>query len=380
MQKRVAILGSTGSIGSQTLEVISHFTDHFYPAYLAINSNTKVLSEQIRRFRPKGVVIQDEISTKEIQKEFGHSIEILTGEEGLEEIVQRSDVDIVVSALVGFTGLRPTIKAIEAGKKIALANKETLVVAGEIIMPLIEKYNVDLIPVDSEHSAIFQCLAGELPNKVAKIILTASGGPFRTTPKAELKHVTIDQALAHPNWKMGNKITIDSATLMNKGLEVIEAHWLFGQPVDNIEVVIHPQSIIHSMVEFVDGSVKAQLGMPDMKIPIQYALTYPSRTAANYPRVHFPSLGEMTFFEPDTERFPCLRLAYEALHAGGTVPTVMNAANEIAVSKFLARKITFVDIPELIEKAMSRHSSTTHPTLEDIIEADRWAREFTLNN
>ncbi|MEW5797892.1 MAG: 1-deoxy-D-xylulose-5-phosphate reductoisomerase [Bacteroidota bacterium] len=380
MRKNLAILGSTGSIGNQTLEVISQFPGEFHPQYLVVNKNTKMLSEQIRRFRPKGVVILDEDSSNDIRREFEGQVEILCGRSGIDDVVQRPDVDIVVSALVGFIGLLPTIKAIEAGKKIALANKETLVVAGEIMMPLVEKYKVDLLPVDSEHSAIFQCLVGELPNKVAKIILTASGGPFRTKSKEELSTVTIEQALNHPNWKMGNKITIDSATLMNKGLEVIEAHWLFGQPADRIQVVVHPQSIIHSMVEFVDGSVKAQLGVPDMKIPIQYALTYPSRSASKSSRVHFPTLGEMTFYEPDIERFPCLRLAYEALKAGGTTPAVMNAANEVAVSKFLSGKNSFMDIPRTIECAMEKHSPSASPSLNSIVEADAWAREFAMNN
>ncbi len=378
--KNIAILGSTGSIGTQTLEVISNFPREFRTAYLSAHTNTDVLIEQIDRFKPKGVVVLDERSAKKVATAVGEKTEVLIGQEGLLEIVQRKEVDVVVSALVGFAGLLPTIKAIEAGKKIALANKETLVVAGEIMMPLVEKYKVDLLPVDSEHSAIFQCLVGELPNKVDKIILTASGGPFRTTSKEELRTVTIAQALNHPNWKMGNKITIDSATLMNKGLEVIEAHWLFGQPAEHIQVVVHPQSIIHSMVEFVDGSVKAQMGVPDMKIPIQYALTYPSRSASKFSRVHFPTLGEMTFYEPDVERFPCLRLAYEALKAGGTIPAVMNAANEVAVSNFLDGKNSFMDIPRTIECAMEKHSSSQSPSLNAIIEADMWAREFALNN
>lgn len=378
--KNIAILGSTGSIGTQTLEVLSRFPHDFTAAYLSANNNTELLLEQIQKFKPKGVVVLDEPSAQKVKTQAGSKTEVLVGIEGLMEIVQRSDVDTVVSALVGFVGLQPTMKAIESGKNIALANKETLVVAGELMMPLVEKHNVNLIPVDSEHSAIFQCLVGERPNNIAKIILTASGGPFRTTPKEELNRVTIQQALAHPKWKMGNKITIDSATLMNKGLEVIEAHWLFAQPAEKIDVVVHPQSIIHSMVEFVDGSMKAQLGVPDMKIPIQYALTYPSRLPSSSQRVHFPSLGEMTFSEPDTTRFPCLRFAYEALKTGGTIPAVMNAANEIAVSKFLNGKITFLDIPRIIESAMEKHSSIVNPSLANIVEADRWAREFTLHH
>jgi 1-deoxy-D-xylulose-5-phosphate reductoisomerase len=378
--KNIAILGSTGSIGTQTLEVISRFPHEFTAAYLSARNNTDLLLEQIRKFKPKGVVVLDEPSARKISAVAGSDTEVLVGGDGLMEVVQRNDVDTVVSALVGFVGLKPTMKAIESGKNIALANKETLVVAGELMMPLVKKHNVDFIPVDSEHSAIFQCLAGELPNNVAKVILTASGGPFRSTSNAELQHVTVKQALAHPNWKMGNKITIDSATLMNKGLEVIEAHWLFGLPVEKIEVIVHPQSIIHSMVEFVDGSIKAQLGIPDMKIPIQYALTYPTRSVSPYQRVDFPSLGKLTFFAPDTKRFPCLHLAYDALKAGGTVPAVMNAANEIAVSKFLNGNIAFSEIPSIIEAAMEKHSSITNPSLENIVEADRWAREFTLTN
>ena len=376
MQKNIAILGSTGSIGTQALEVILNFPKEFKATYLTANNNVALLLEQIQRFKPKGVVLLDEHSAKEVKKHAGDKTEILVGEEGLLDIVQRNDVDIVVSALVGFAGLKPTIKAIEAKKKIALANKETLVVAGELIMPLVDRYKVDLLPVDSEHSAIFQCLVGELPNKIEKIILTASGGPFRMKSKEELKSVTVEQALNHPNWKMGNKITVDSATLMNKGLEVIEAHWLFGVPGERIDVVIHPQSIIHSMVEFIDGSVKAQLGVPDMKIPIQYALTYPSRSASTFTRVNFPALGEMTFFTPDEDRFSCLKLAREALKSGGTMPAVMNAANEIAVAKFLKGKISFLNIPATICKAMEKHSSKRNPLLEEIVEADRWAREL----
>ena len=314
-----------------------------------------------------------------MQNAVGPGIEVLVGEDGLSEIVRRSDVDIVVSALVGFAGLKPTIKAIEAQKRIALANKETLVVAGAVMMPLIKRYNVELIPVDSEHSAIFQCLVGELSREVGRIILTASGGPFRTKSKEELDSVTIEQALNHPNWKMGNKVTIDSATLMNKGLEVIEAHWLFGIEPERIDVVVHPQSIIHSMVEFVDGSVKAQLGVPDMKIPIQYALTFPSRSPSASQRIDFPALNEMTFFKPDTEKFPCLRLAYDALRSGGTIPAVMNAANEIAVKKFLSNEIRFSDIPRMISEAMEKHTSTANPSLEDIVEADGWTRRYFMN-
>ncbi|NUN69427.1 MAG: 1-deoxy-D-xylulose-5-phosphate reductoisomerase [Bacteroidetes bacterium] len=374
MQKNIALLGSTGSIGTQTLDVIAGFPKEFRVTYLTGNANLSLLREQVRRFRPRGVVVFSESAVKELKRDVPPGTEVLLGERGLVEIVQREDVDIVVSSLVGFVGLRPTIAAIEAKKRIALANKETLVVAGEIMMPLADRHHVDLLPVDSEHSAIFQCLTGELPNKVEKLILTASGGPFRTRSKEELEQVTLEQALKHPNWTMGNKITIDSATLMNKGLEVIEAHWLFGIPAERIEVVVHPQSIIHSMVEFVDGSVKAQLGIPDMKVPIQYALTYPSRSRSTFPRVHFPSLGEMTFFEPDRERFPCLQLAFDALAEGGTMPAVMNAANEVAVARFLNREIGFTGIPRMIRAAMERHTNLANPSLEEIVTADRETR------
>ncbi len=375
-QKNIAILGSSGSIGKNSLEVIANFPDRFKVSYLTVNKNIDALCEQVQRFKPKGVVVLDECSASACKKRVNGTTEVLVGEEGLEEIVQRDDVDVVISSLVGFAGLKPTINAIKAKKKIALANKETLVVAGEIIMRLVKENGVTLIPVDSEHSAIFQCLVGESNSQIDKIILTASGGPFLSTTKDELRRVTIQQALNHPNWKMGNKITIDSATLMNKGLEVIEAHWLFGLPADKIEVVIHPQSIIHSMVEFIDGSVKAQLGIPDMKIPIQYALTYPERALSKFVRIDFPKLKEMTFFEPDLDRFRCLQLAFDALHTGGTMPAALNAANEIAVERFLDGTISFLQIPETICRTMEQHTSKSSPTLEDIIEADSSARTF----
>ena len=375
-QENIAILGSTGSIGKNSIEVIANFPDQFKVSYLTVNNNIDALCDQVRRFRPKGVVVLDGDSAAECKKRIDGATEVLVGEEGLEEIVQREDVDVVISSLVGFAGLRPTIAAIRAKKKIALANKETLVVAGEIIMRLVKETGGILIPVDSEHSAIFQCLIGESGSSVAKIILTASGGPFLNTPKEMLRNVSVEEALHHPNWKMGNKVTIDSATLMNKGMEVIEARWLFGIPPEKIDVVIHPQSIIHSMVEFIDGSVKAQLGMPDMKIPIQYALTYPERAASNVARVDFPKLREMTFFAPDIERFQCLRLAYDALNEGGTMPAALNAANEIAVRRFLEGKIAFQQIPETICRTMEHHNVTGRPTLDDIIAADASARRF----
>ena len=375
-RQNIAILGSTGSIGKNSLEVIANFPDHFRISYLTVNKNVEALSEQVRSFKPKAVVVLDKDSAAACKRLVNGTTEVLAGEEALQEVVQRDDVDVVISSLVGFVGLKPTIGAIKAKKKIALANKETLVVAGEIITRLVKENDVDLIPVDSEHSAIFQCLVGESGLSVSKVILTASGGPFLNTTKEELRNVTIAQALKHPNWKMGNKITIDSATLMNKGLEVIEARWLFGMEPARIEVVIHPQSIIHSMVEFVDGSVKAQLGVPDMKIPIQYALTYPKRAVSQFVRVDFPKLKEMTFFEPDRERFRCLQLAFDALNEGGTMPAALNAANEVAVERFLNGTISFLQIPETICSTMEQHRSSSNPTLGDIIDADSSARRF----
>jgi 1-deoxy-D-xylulose-5-phosphate reductoisomerase len=304
----------------------------------------------------------------------GKQIEVLEGEEGLCSIVTRDDVDIVINALVGFAGLRPTIKAIEHKKKIALANKETLVAGGGVVAEALKDHHVELVPIDSEHSAILQCLAGEKLENVERLILTASGGPFLHFRKEELAHVTVEAALNHPNWKMGNKITIDSATMMNKGLEVIEAHWLFKLPPEKIHVVIHPQSIIHSMVEFIDGSVKAQLGVPDMKIPIQYALTYPDRMFLKSERLDFARLKQLTFLEPDREKFRCLELAYGALDLGGIAPAILNAANEVAVEAFLNRKTAFHTIAELIERALDGHNTNGHPDVEDIVEADRKTR------
>ncbi len=377
--QHIAILGSTGSIGTSSLDVIAQFPDDFRVTYLTVNTNVDVLLAQVRKFRPRGVVVLDKDAAAACKLALNGTVEVLCGEEGLNEIVQRDDVDTVISALVGYAGLRPTVSAIKAGKKIALANKETLVVAGEIVMDLARKHGVSLLPVDSEHSAIFQCLVGETPGEIHKIILTASGGPFRTKTVEELEHVLVEHALNHPNWKMGSKITIDSASMMNKGLEVIEARWLFDVPSSRIEVVVHPQSIIHSMVEFIDGSVKAQLGIPDMKIPIQYALTYPKRSPSDVGRVKFPSLHTMTFFEPDTKKFPALALAYTALDAAGTMPATMNAANEIAVALFLRERIPFLRIPDVIAETMAHHTNTLHPLLDDIREADAWARRFATH-
>ena len=377
--KNIAILGSTGSIGKNCLEVIANFPDEFCVTYLATNRNIELLSEQSKRFRPRGVAVLDENAAAKLRKMTDGTMEVLSGEMGAFEAVSRDDVDIVVSSLVGFAGLKPTIKALESGKTVALATKEALVVAGELIMSLVKERNLTLIPIDSEHSAILQCLVGERKENISKLILTASGGPFLNTKKAAFENVTVGEALKHPNWKMGNKITIDSATLMNKGLEVVEAHWLFDLPPEKIEVVIHPQSIVHSMVEFVDGSVKAQLGVPDMKIPIQYALTYPDRVPSSYDRLDFSTLCEMTFFKPDLTKFECLGLAYEALNAGGTAATVLNAANEVAVESFLRNKIKFSQIPRFIERALSLHHPIPRPSLDEIIQVDRETRELAAS-
>jgi len=374
--RNIAILGSTGSIGRSALEVIANFPDRFRVTYLTANKNVELLQEQIKHFRPKGVVLLDESQASILKKCVDGETEILVGEGGLQQIVQRKDVDIVLSALVGFAGLKPTLGAIEAGKYIALANKETLVVAGEIIMRKVQEHRVQLLPVDSEHSAILQCLRGENVDEVDRLILTASGGPFLNLDKKHFSTITVAQALNHPTWKMGNKITIDSATLMNKGLEVIEAFWLFGLPPEKIEVVIHPQSIIHSMVEFADGSIKAQLGIPDMKLPIQYALMYPERPTGAFRRLDFGALRQMTFQKPDVEKFRCLALAYRALGAGGTMPVVLNAANEIAVQLFLEGRISFDAIPTMIQEAMSAHTPLHNISLQDILLVDEETREL----
>ncbi|MFH0992020.1 MAG: 1-deoxy-D-xylulose-5-phosphate reductoisomerase [bacterium] len=374
--KNIAILGSTGSIGQNSLEIIRNLPHLFRAHYLTANKNITLLQKQIEEFKPKAVVVRDEQNAAVLRNRVDPSLEVLSGEAGLVELVARDDTEIVISALVGFAGLKPTVAAIEHRKIIALANKETLVVAGELMIALVREYRVTMIPVDSEHSAIFQCLVGEDRLKIAKLILTASGGPFLNTPKEDFSSIAPEHALNHPNWKMGSKITIDSATLMNKGLEVIEAHWLFGLPADQIEVVVHPQSIIHSMVEFVDGSVKAQLGLPDMKIPIQYALTFPHRHPMNGSRVDFPKLGSMTFFHPDKDKFRCLQLAYDALGLGGTAPAVLNAANEVAVNAFLEKKISFDKIPEIINRSLTHHKTIHNPELEHIIETDRAVRRF----
>jgi 1-deoxy-D-xylulose-5-phosphate reductoisomerase len=372
--QQLTILGSTGSIGTQTLDVVRRNPDRYRAAFLSTNSNIRLLAEQIREFQPDAVVVRDETSGAQLRSEFGGQVVVHTGDEALCEIASHERTDTVVSALVGFAGLRPTIAAIRAGKKIALANKETLVVAGELINKLLLEHNTSLIPVDSEHSAIFQCLVGEAPESVEQLILTASGGPFRELPASEFSAITVERALTHPNWSMGPKITIDSATLMNKGLEVIEARWLFNVEPEKIEVLVHPQSIVHSMVQFIDGSVKAQLGLPDMRLPIQYALAYPERIVNSYQRMNLVSLGSLSFSAPDIGRFPCLRLAFEALRRMGTAPAVLNAANEVAVAAFLEHRVSFQEIPVLIEHALASADIIEEPTLENILEADKRTR------
>jgi 1-deoxy-D-xylulose-5-phosphate reductoisomerase len=380
--KKVCILGSTGSIGRNSLEVINNLNDSGYPVevvYLSTNSNIDVLAKQIEEHSPKGVVIFNERAYKEFKEKYDFkNVEIHSGRKSLIELSGNNDFNFLINALVGFTGLEPTIQAIRNGKSVALANKETLVVAGEFINKIAQENNIKLIPIDSEHSAILQCLAGENLQTVSKLILTASGGPFRNKSTEEFFNTTVEEALNHPVWKMGNKITIDSATMMNKGLEVIEAKWLFGIDEKKIEVLIHPQSIVHSFVEFIDGSVKAQLGIPDMKIPIQYSLTYPERISSDYPRIDFRKFNCLTFEEPDFDKFKCLKLAYQVLHNKGTYPAVMNAANEVAVELFLNGKIQFGNIPELIEGQLNCHDNRTKFEIEDIIEIDANVRKRLL--
>ncbi|WMJ72753.1 1-deoxy-D-xylulose-5-phosphate reductoisomerase [Cytophagaceae bacterium ABcell3] len=375
--KRIAILGSTGSIGTQALDVIRTHKDKFQAEVLTANNNADLLIQQAVEFRPNTVVIGNEAH---YDKVFGAldplGIKVYAGERAILSVVEMECINMVLAAMVGYAGLKPVLRAIGAGKHIALANKETLVVAGALVTRLAREKGVNLYPVDSEHSAIFQCLAGEFHNPIEKIILTASGGPFRGKNKDFLKDVSIDQALCHPNWSMGSKITIDSATLMNKGLEVIEAKWLFGLQNEQIEVIVHPQSIIHSMVQFEDGSIKAQMGLPDMKLPIQYAFSYPSRVKSDFPRFNFVDYPSLTFEAPDLDTFKCLSLAYEAMEKGGNMPCVLNAANEIAVSDFLQGKISFNEIPEMISDCMSKISFVADPKLEDYIESDCDARKL----
>jgi 1-deoxy-D-xylulose-5-phosphate reductoisomerase len=375
--KGLAILGSTGSIGVSALEVAGEFPGHFRVVALAAGRNVEVLAHQIRRFRPSLVSVRGEDERRQLLSLLAADNgppdpEVLCGDEGPSAVAGHPEAEIVLTAMVGAAGLRPTLAAIRRGATVAIANKEPLVVAGRLCVEAAEKHGATLLPVDSEHSAIFQCLRGNRLEDVRRLILTGSGGPFRTVP--DLERVTLEQALAHPTWSMGPKITVDSATLMNKGLEVIEARWLFEVPAERIEVVIHPQSVIHSMVEYVDGSVVAQLGMPEMKIPIAYALGYPARLAVEAPRLEPTRVSEMTFEPPDTHRFPCLGLAYEALRRGGPYPAVLNAANEVAVEAFLGRRIRFVEIPRLVEHTLSAQPWEAGESLGELIEADRRAR------
>ncbi len=376
LERKIGILGSTGSIGTQTLEIVRSNPD-FKVIALAAGSNVDLMEKQAREFQPELCVMWTEEAAKELRLRLSDtSVTVLAGMDGLLTLAVMPEIQILVTAIVGMIGLRPTIAAIEAGKIIALANKETLVTAGHIIMPLAAKMEVPILPVDSEHSAIFQSMCGQSRKKVSKILLTASGGPFRGKKRQELLDITVEDALKHPNWSMGRKITIDSATLVNKGLEVIEAKWLFEVEPENIQVVVHPQSVIHSMVEYVDGAVIAQLGVPDMKLPIQYALTYPDRRPMEGKKLDFYELSSMTFEKPDTDTFRGLSMAYDAIAAGGSMPTVFNAANEKAVSLFLNREIKFLEIYDLIQGAMNNHKVKENPTVEEILEAEAEAYEY----
>ena len=374
-KKHIAILGSTGSIGRQALEVIDQHKDAFEVEVLTAQNNVALLMEQAKRFKPNAVVIDNDQHYEALKQGLSdEDIKVYAGENALASVVQMESIDLVLTALVGYSGLRPTIKAIEAGKHIALANKETLVVAGELITKLAREKGVNIYPVDSEHSAIFQCLVGEFHNKIEKIILTASGGPFRGMKQNELAHVTKAQALKHPNWNMGDKVTIDSATMMNKGLEVIEARWLFGLQADQVEVVVHPQSIIHSLVQFEDGSIKAQLGLPDMRLPIQFALTYPDRLKSDFPRFDFRNYPSLNFEKPDMETFRNLALAFEALHKGGNMPCVLNAANEVVVAEFLKDRVGFLEMSAIVEQCLHKMAYIKSPSYEDYVETDKETR------
>ena len=378
--KTIAILGSTGSIGTQTLEVVHNNPNLFSVFLLTANNNADLLIAQSLQFKPQYAIICDNAKYQYVKGALANTtVKVLAGIEAINETVTHPDIHIVLTAMVGFAGLEPTIAAIKAGKDIALANKETLVVAGELITSLAKKHNVKLLPVDSEHSAIFQCLAGEDDNKIEKIILTASGGPFRNKSLDFLSNVTREDALKHPNWVMGAKITIDSASLMNKGLEVIEAKWLFDLKPEQIDVVVHPQSIIHSMVQFEDGSIKAQMGLPDMKLPIQYALSYPKRIKNNFKRFDFINYPELTFEKPDTKTFRNLGLAFESLKKGGNMPCIINAANEIAVAGFLSKNIGFLDMSKVIEKCIEEIAFKANPVLEDYLNTDKETRIFAQN-
>jgi 1-deoxy-D-xylulose-5-phosphate reductoisomerase len=374
--KRLCILGSTGSIGVNTLHIVNQFPERFEVISLSAGLNTKLLKQQILQFRPKIVSVLNKELSETLRKELSHMpVEIVHGVEGLIQAATHPEVDQVVSAIVGAVGLIPTLSAIKTGKSIALANKETLVMAGKIVMEEAKQNHVQILPVDSEHSAIFQALLGHRKEDVHQLILTASGGPFLNLPAPRLHEVTVKEALNHPRWEMGKKITIDSASLMNKGLEVIEAHWLFNIPIEKIAILIHPQSIVHSMVEYVDGSIVAQMGITDMKVPISYALSFPERLLLNLPRLDLSRNEALSFSSPDLERFPCLKLAYQAIEVGETLPAVLNAANEIAVNAFLEGSLKFTEIPLFLQRVMGEHEVRAVHTVEDILKADHWARE-----
>jgi len=378
--KKIAILGSTGSIGTQALEVIEEHKDRFEVEVLTAGKNVNLLIQQAQKFHPNVVIIEDKTLYPKLRDALEKlDIQIYAGKEAIDQVVEMGSIDMVVMAIVGFAALSPTLRAIDANKPLAIANKETFVVAGQLVTTRAREKGVNLYPVDSEHSAIFQCLVGEFENPIEKIILTASGGPFRGKDRAFLENVSVKQALKHPNWAMGQKITIDSASMMNKGLEVIEAHWLFGVKPEQIEVVVHPQSIVHSMVQFQDGSVKAQMGLPDMKLPIQYALSYPERLKNNFPRLNFADYPQLTFEAPDMHNFRNLALAYEALKKGGNTPCILNAANEIAVEAFLQEKIGFLQISELIERSMQSVDFIAQPSYDDYKMSDLEARQKALS-
>ena len=378
-KQKLAILGSTGSIGTQVLEVVRQHPDKFEIIALTANNSWELLSEQIKEFSPKIALICNDDHYSDLKKSAGSHTEILSGMENLVTIVTHPDVDTVLNSLVGFSGFIPTVEALKSGKKVALANKESLVVGGEYIRTILDHYSGTLIPVDSEHSAMLQSIIGEKPENIEKIIITASGGPFRELTKEQMQNVTLEQALDHPNWDMGAKITIDSATMMNKGLEIIEAKWLFDIPVSKIEPVIHPQSIIHSMVTYVDGSSKAQLGPPDMKVPIIYALTYPDRLALDTPRMNWSEAQELTFYPVDYEKFPCLKLAINAIEEGGVAPAILNAANEVAVKRFLDREINYIDIPKIVEGCLNKMVLSHDVEIDSLIEIDKEARQLAAH-
>ena len=377
--KNIAVLGSTGSIGTQTLDVVRSHPELFHISVLAANSHDELLEQQIREFQPELAVLSDEDAYKRLKSRYSGTTQLAGGRQAFIDAAAVDAVDTVVTSMMGFAGLEPTMKALDARKNIALANKETLVVAGEIVMRRAKEQGVSILPVDSEHCAFYQCLQGEKRETIEKLLLTCSGGPFRGKKREDLKDATVKQVLAHPTWNMGQKITVDSATLVNKGLEVIEAKWLYGVSYDQIQVVVHPQSIVHSMVQFHDGAVIAQLGSTDMKLPIQYALTYPNRTVSSFERLDFWKMKDLTFSQPDTDTFKGLKFAYEAGDMGGTMPCVFNAANEVAVGAFLKGGIRFLDIYDIIEETMLKRECILEPTLDELFAEDRWAREFAAS-